>query len=81
MKKIYFVFLILTSIFFYNGCSTVEPIAADVCEIASEVCNYTNLICSQIDTTKTANKEFINELKIKLIEVKQELKTKIEESK
>lgn len=81
MKKIIAVLFLMFSLFIYSGCSQVEPIAQDVCEIAGEVCNYTNLICSQIDTTKKANAEWVNDLKYKMIEIKQELKTKIEEQK
>jgi len=81
MKKLLVIVFMFFAMLIYSGCTTVEPIAADVCEIAQEVCNYTNLICSQIDTTNAKDQEWINDLKYQMIEIKQELKTKIEETK
>ena len=65
----------LFSLNIFNGCSEVEPITQNVCEIAIEVCTYTNLICSQIaqDTTLTLSPDDEYAIKSDLLEVKQKL--------
>lgn len=43
-----FIFFLSLFLFPFSSCSTIIPIASDICDITNDICNYSQLICEEI---------------------------------
>lgn len=69
---IFFVVLVFVIVIFLSSCSTIQPIAQDVCRIAEDVCYYQNELCAMVNDTTFARSQ-IDSVTVLLAEKQNEL--------